>query len=104
MSPRRLSRGWTIWLESVHGGYHYRLLRRPVTTDEPPRLTKRETAVLELASLGRSNKVIAQVLDISPSTVGVLLFRAAVKLRAPSRSELLRAYGALKAAGERADK
>jgi DNA-binding CsgD family transcriptional regulator len=75
------------------GGYRYRLMRRPV---EPPgagpRFTRREEEALELAAAGSSNKRIAQVLDVSPSTVGVLLFRAATKLNVKSRQDLLAAY------------
>jgi DNA-binding NarL/FixJ family response regulator len=51
-----------------------------------------------LACAGRSNKSIAQELELSPSTVGVLLFRAAAKLNAKSRSELLSNYEQFKAA------
>jgi DNA-binding CsgD family transcriptional regulator len=96
----RLSGGWTIAEQFVREGYCYRLLRRPVTAaEEKPRLTKREMAALELASSGYGNKSIAEQLQVSPSTVGVLLFRAAAKLNVASRSDLLLAYQALKASG-----
>lgn len=95
---QRVSGGWTIAQQFVREGYCYRLLRRPVAaSDAPPRLTKRELAALELASSGHGNKSIAQQLQVSPSTVGVLLFRAAAKLSVASRSDLLLAYQALKA-------
>jgi DNA-binding CsgD family transcriptional regulator len=96
----RLTGGWTIAEQFVRGGYYYRLLRRPVTAaDSLPRLTKREEAALELASAGHGNKDIAQALSVSPSTVGVLLFRAASKLNVSSRSDLLLAFQALKTIG-----
>jgi DNA-binding NarL/FixJ family response regulator len=98
---QRVSGGWTIAEQFVREGYCYRLLRRPVAaSEEAPRLTKRELAALELASTGHGNKSIAQQLEVSPSTVGVLLFRAAAKLSVASRSDLLLAYQALKASGE----
>jgi len=97
---QRVSGGWTIAEQFVREGYCYRLLRRPVSaSEEAPRLTKRELAALELASSGHGNKSIAQQLEVSPSTVGVLLFRAAAKLSVASRSDLLLAYQALKASG-----
>jgi DNA-binding CsgD family transcriptional regulator len=80
-------------------GFTYRVMRRPLELSQtPPRLTKREEDALTLACLGHSNKSIAQVLDVSPSTVGVLLYRAAAKLNAKSRSELLSNYEQFKAA------
>ena len=83
----------------VRGGFHYRLMRRPLEfTKKRPMLTKREEDAVVLACDGQSNKSIAQVLDVSPSTVGVLLFRAASKLNAKSRSELLSNYEQFKAA------
>lgn len=87
---------WTIAEEFIRDGFQYRLLRRPVATSAAPRLTKREEAALELALAGHGNKTIAQLLVVSPSTVGVLLFRAATKLDVTSRTELLLAYRALK--------
>ena len=78
-------------------GFAYRLTRRPLDAVKAPRLTKREEDALVLARAGHSNKRIAQVLNVSPSTVGVLLFRAASKLNAKSRSELLSNYERLQA-------
>jgi DNA-binding NarL/FixJ family response regulator len=48
--------------------------------------------MLQLACAGHSNKDIAHALSVSASTVGVLLFRAAGKLNASSRNDLLTAY------------
>jgi DNA-binding CsgD family transcriptional regulator len=74
-------------------------MRRPLEfAKTPPRLTKREEDALVLACAGHSNKSIAQVLDVAPSTVGVLLYRAAGKLNAKSRSELLANYEQFKVA------
>jgi DNA-binding CsgD family transcriptional regulator len=97
-SARRHKSGWTVAEQFVRGGFHYRLMRRPLESNARPTLTKREEDAVELACEGHSNKSIAQVLDVSPSTVGVLLFRAASKLNAKSRSELLSNYEQFKAA------
>ncbi len=95
----RQSSGWTLAEQFVREGFHYRLMRRPLEfSKRPPKLTKREEDAVALACGGRSNKGIAQVLNVSPSTVGVLLFRAASKLNAKSRSELLSNYEQFKAA------
>ena len=86
---------WTVAEQFIRGGFYYRLLRRPVGTQSAPaRLTKREDDVLRLASVGHSNKSVAQLLNVSASTVGVLLFRAAAKLNVASRGDLLAAYKA----------
>jgi DNA-binding CsgD family transcriptional regulator len=59
---------------------------RPVDADA---LSKRERDVVLLAALGRQNKVIAYELGLAYSTVTTLLARAAKKLGARSRTELL---------------
>ena len=61
-----------------------------------PILTPREEEALMHAREGHSNKSIAYILGLAPSTIGVLLYRAAVKLGARSREQLLAAYGRLK--------
>jgi DNA-binding CsgD family transcriptional regulator len=86
---------WTVAEQFEREGFSYRLLRRPLAPNGLPHLTKREEAVLDLASAGHSNKSIAAVLDVTPSTVGVLVFRAAAKLNVASRSDLLLAYRSL---------
>ena len=54
--------------------------RNDPTTSDPRALTERERQVLGYADLGRSNKMIAYELGLSPSTVAVLLGRARAKL------------------------
>ena len=92
-APRRNS-GWTVAEQFISQGFHYRILRKPIDADPTttPGLTKREADAVELACQHLSNKEIAAQLDVSPSTVGVLLFRAAAKLQAKSRSDLIAAY------------
>jgi len=94
---KRRDSGWRVAEQFEREGFSYRVLRRPLEL-APPRLTKREEDALLLACAGHSNKSIAQVLDVSPSTIGVLLFRAAGKLNAKSRSELLSNYEQFKTA------
>ena len=94
---RRSNPPWTVAKEFVHDGFSYRVLRRPVTPEGGgPLLTTREEEALFHAYRGFSNKRIAQCLGVSPSTVGVLLFRAAAKLGVKSRHELLLAYERMK--------
>ena len=96
---KRRDSGWTVAEQFVREGFSYRLMRRPLELAKvPPRLTRREEDAVVLACAGRSNKSIAQVMDVAPSTVGVLLFRAAAKLNAKSRSELLSNYEQFKVA------
>jgi DNA-binding CsgD family transcriptional regulator len=99
VEPKRKDSGWTIAGQFVREGFSYRVMRRPLEfAPAPPRLTKREEAAVALACLGHTNKSIAQVMSVSPSTVGVLLFRVAGKFNAKSRSELLSNYEQFKAA------
>jgi DNA-binding CsgD family transcriptional regulator len=63
-------------------------------TMDPRGLTPRERQVAGFAALGQSDKVIAYELGISPSTVSVLLSRAAQKLGVQSRAELVQMLGA----------
>lgn len=93
----RVSTGWTVVDQYEQDGFRYRLTRRPVDPDEGRvRLTPREEEVLGYACDGSTNKEIAYALGLAPSTVGVLLFRAAAKMGVRSRSELLSAYQRLK--------
>jgi DNA-binding CsgD family transcriptional regulator len=61
-------------------------------------LSERERQVLAYASLGHANKLIAYELGIADSTVRVLLHRAATKLGASSRDELVAKYVAAREA------
>jgi DNA-binding NarL/FixJ family response regulator len=56
-------------------------------------LSQREHQVLSLALLGLKNKQIAQRLGLAHSTVRVLFARAATKVGARSRKELLEKAG-----------
>ena len=67
--------------------------RIPRSTPEPdhwPRVTSRETEVLRLTALGRSNKEIAQALGISVKTVEVHKTNATKKLNLHSRIDIVR--------------
>ncbi len=58
---------------------------------DPRALGARERDVVALAALGKSNKLIAYELGLSPSTVGSHLSAAMRKLGVASRVELMRA-------------
>jgi DNA-binding CsgD family transcriptional regulator len=101
--PANSERGrssWTVVEQFVRDGFFYRLARRPVRDEGMERLTKREQEALEYALDGLSNKTIAYALGLAPSTVGVLLFRAAAKLGVKSRRDLLLAYSQIKSENE----
>jgi DNA-binding CsgD family transcriptional regulator len=66
--------------------------KNDVEIPRPEALAPRERQVLGYAALGHSNKFIAYELGISPSTVAVLLSRAARKLRVRSRAALIEAF------------
>jgi DNA-binding CsgD family transcriptional regulator len=90
---RKTRTKWTVVKLFVREGHHYQLRRRPLELrGEDANLTKREEQVLACALAGQSNKIIAYNLGVAPSTVGVLLYRAATKLGVRSRAELLSAY------------
>lgn len=52
-----------------------------------PRITERQTDVLRLSALGRSNKEIARELDLSPATVKAHVAAALAALGAANRTE-----------------
>ncbi len=85
---------WSLVDRFDSDGRRY-LVARPNEPDAPdPRaLTPRERQVAGFAALGQSNKLIAYELGISPSTVGVLLARAAKKLGVKSRGAFATALG-----------
>ena len=63
----------------------------PLSAGATP-LTEREHQIVALAVLGLHNKLIAYNLGISHSTVRVLMARAARRLGASCREELIRRY------------
>ena len=69
--------------QRVLGAHDNRPGRQPM-----PGLSSRERQALALLALEQTNKEIAFALGISASTVGVLLHRAAKKLRTATRREL----------------
>jgi DNA-binding CsgD family transcriptional regulator len=81
---------WTLVDHYETGGRRYILARenapKPVA---PARLSQRERQVVALASLGRTNKLIAYELGLAQSTVRVLMARAGAKLGATSRHQLV---------------
>ncbi len=84
---------WTLVDHFQSDGKRYVLARRnDVAIDGFAALTERERQVVGYAALGHSNKLIAYEMGISSSTVGVLLHRAARKLGASDRIELIRMY------------
>ncbi len=93
LRERQLEPGRWIVVEEVDvDGTRFAVVERAM----PPStagLTRRERDALRKAALGLTNKVIAFELGISSSTVGVLLHRAARKLGAHTRGELLAAFG-----------
>ena len=89
--PRSAS--WTIAEKFERDGYRYRLMRQLIAAAEAgPRLAAREEQAVLLASNGDNNKQIAEALGLAPSTVGVLLFRAANKFGVKTRQQLIEAY------------
>jgi DNA-binding CsgD family transcriptional regulator len=72
------------------------LIAKPNPPRPPPTgtLTPRERAVVALAALGRSNKLIAYELGLSAGAVGNYLARAQHKLGAGSRATLIRLWHA----------
>lgn len=69
--------------------------RAGASGEDGPALTAREHQAVRHAALGHSNKLIAYEMGISPSTVGVLLHRAAHKLGTTTRDELVARFAAL---------
>jgi len=70
------------------------LIAKPNPPRPPPvpRLTPRERAVVALAALGRSNKLIAYELGLSLGSVGTYLQRAQRRLGVSSRAALIREF------------
>ncbi|MFO0612097.1 MAG: helix-turn-helix transcriptional regulator [Polyangiaceae bacterium] len=88
-----VSARWSLVDQFEEGGRRYVVARENSPRASGPRdLTVRERQAVGYASLGHSNKLIAYELGVSASTVGVLLFRAAAKVGAKSRAELIAAF------------
>lgn len=83
---------WTLVDQFESDGRRYLCARRnDAVAGNAAGLTDREYQVVAFLSLGHSTKLIAYELGIAPSTVRVLLGRAASKLGARSREELIKA-------------
>jgi DNA-binding CsgD family transcriptional regulator len=81
---------WTLVDRYESGGQRYILARENTPRGrEALALSGRENQVVALASLGRNNKMIAYELDLAHATVRVLMARAAKKLGAQSRQDLV---------------
>lgn len=82
---------WTLLDVCETDGQRYLVARQNHPRAQGPNvLTNREQEVVACAVLGHHNKLIAYNLGISHSTVRVLIARAAGKLGARSRDELVR--------------
>jgi DNA-binding CsgD family transcriptional regulator len=81
---------WSLVDRYEHNGTRYITAREnaPVPAG-PSAFSPREQQVASLAGLGRSNKLIAYELGLAHSTVRVLLARAAAKMGARTRSEMI---------------
>jgi DNA-binding CsgD family transcriptional regulator len=81
---------WTLVDHYESDGKRYLLARRNEATPSGfAALSLRERQAVGYACLRHSNKLIAYEMGISPSTVGVLLHRAAGKLGAHTRDEMV---------------
>lgn len=84
---------WTLVDQFESDGQRYLLARRnEADVAGVEALTARERSAVGYAALGHNNKLIAYEMGIAPSTVAVLLSRAARRLGARSRTELLRLF------------
>jgi DNA-binding CsgD family transcriptional regulator len=82
---------WSLVDRFERDGRRYITARENAPTPTAPAaLSPRERQVASLAGLGHPNKLIAYELGLAHSTVRVLLARAAAKLGARTRSEMVR--------------
>ncbi|HEY2745107.1 MAG TPA: LuxR C-terminal-related transcriptional regulator [Polyangia bacterium] len=85
-----VSARWTLVDQFESDGKRYLLARRnDCAVEVAESLTARERQALGYAALGHTNKLIAYEMGVSASTVGVLLHRAARKLGAETRAQLI---------------
>ena len=87
-------RGAAGWADISRADLERVSARRPRA--DPDELTPAERGVVELAAAGHANKVIAQTLVVSTSTVEAHLTRAYRKLGVSSRNQLAARIGAPK--------
>ncbi|MDB4964228.1 MAG: hypothetical protein JWP01_4227 [Myxococcales bacterium] len=81
---------WSLVDHYERGGRRYIAARRnDHTLPDPRALTPRERVVVQLAALGKSNKLIAYEIGLSASTVATHISAAMRKLRVKSRVELI---------------
>jgi DNA-binding CsgD family transcriptional regulator len=81
---------WSLVDSFDADGRHFLIAQRnTIEASAARRLSERERQVTALASLGRSNKVIAYELGLSLGTVATLLSRATRKLGVSSRVQLI---------------
>jgi DNA-binding CsgD family transcriptional regulator len=84
---------WSLVDHFESDGKRYVVARRnDVDVAGYSELSTRERQVLAYAALGHSNKLIAYELGLADSTVRVLLYRAAAKLGATRREDLIASY------------
>lgn len=96
---------WSLVDHFESDGKRYIVARENVDDVNGPRaLSAREQHVVALAALGRSNKLIAYELGLAQSTIRVLMARAAAKLHARTREELLSIFRSSRAAKRRPDR
>jgi DNA-binding CsgD family transcriptional regulator len=92
--PRLRLQDWQVVETASVDSAEYVLLRKTVEPkDGLDSLTPRERDAVHHACTGASNKDIAREMDISDSTVRVMLLRACRKLGVADRSALIRDYG-----------
>lgn len=87
---RATCRDWHKAQSVAVGNREYLILYRQTVSDT--HLTPRERAAVRLAMGGATNKEIAWALEVTASTVGVFMWRAARKLAVTTRDELFRAF------------
>ena len=92
---------WSLVDHFERDGRRYIVARQNAPTAHPclP-LTERERVVVGLAALGHASKLIAYELGLSESAVSACLARAAKKLGARSRAELVTSFASFRGRGE----
>ncbi len=84
---------WSLVDRFDSDGRHFLIAKQNKLQTAPARaLSERERQVVALAARGRSNKLIGYELGIAVGTAGTLLSRAAQKLGATSRTQLIAAW------------